>query len=1017
MSDWKVADLFTEKIEKIPVPLLVIGLGGTGCDAVLAIKETFATHFPAHGTDESGKKLPPFGTAYLVFDSEPQVPNGLDRSEYMDISFPKLGQILDNHSLLTLDEMDWVDPRLKNFTDSPSTRQAARLMLSRNYTKVKDALKRALVTILQQSSGSIPPVTCQRIEIVIVTGIGGNTGSGIFLDMAQIIRRIVKDTTVYPYRITGYVVMPDVSLARTWYQCHSQIMHNGFTALKELDFWMRIREHKTPYTIKYSVAEEPIKWDQPPFDDCYLLCLPNGSDGINEYKTVCCTIAEQLLHYMVKDIYDQNRWEHCTYNGFLDWLSSYPNGTSDLLNCRYRSIGVCTHIIPKKQMLYYEGKLLLSTFMPERNDAGLPIPSDALLTDGKNEQRAADIAGDYQAWATTFLNNHSDLPNECTLDVRNHIKVNNVRDLCPTPHDPNRWLKWRDQACTPAARSVAEIYVEAAWERFAKFADDIITDPDLGPFALKLYLEDANGLMKELYNTLASWREAERKLFADTLKTKQRDCDNLWPQFVHPPLLGKTGAQQSYVDSLKSLYKTACNGELIKHLVTALEKVILRIGEYLEDGLKPLCEALYELETTFSCEESPDPLSSDLIFPFSDAQPRIDELFAKSNADLSLTKRFLNALSYVSQKHEDTVEYDTSGWKFTCRCDGMEILSSELRGLLDQEYSKINGQTLDDILFSCDSSAKHSWVTRLEMENNIRALPLYQQKLSGCIEPIRQLFHHLSVPYDFPGSDRFSTDWIKPSFVKDRISCVAILNGIPLSSYLLIDELSRQYYDDMKKPEYTGMHLVSSGREHSSYRNDWSLLPLPNTDLLFAPDGPASEKQRYEKIKGMTDRALRCGMIEVDSGSYTCGIVIKVKYINDSNRVLLPGSELTAFLDEVQKEADPSAVNSLSLIDAVAKIREYLDSFDRIKYREEMDTIDKLSKMCGMQGQPIDPWDSNIRNDPALLEKAKANRRTLCETMASVCLYRNPALAEAVEEQLCSYEQLAQYIKECEASQ
>ena len=99
--------LGNEKVDKLPVPLLVVGLGGTGMDAVIAIKEKFAEWFPL----PDGRV--PKRTAYLVFDTESYIPDGLDVDEYRDISVMNMEQILTHPDLLlTAYERTWVDRNL-----------------------------------------------------------------------------------------------------------------------------------------------------------------------------------------------------------------------------------------------------------------------------------------------------------------------------------------------------------------------------------------------------------------------------------------------------------------------------------------------------------------------------------------------------------------------------------------------------------------------------------------------------------------------------------------------------------------------------------------------------------------------------------------------------------------------------------------------------------------------------------------------------------------------------------------
>ena len=45
MEAKKKFEISIDRVDKIPVPLLVVGLGGTGCDTLRTIKETFAERY------------------------------------------------------------------------------------------------------------------------------------------------------------------------------------------------------------------------------------------------------------------------------------------------------------------------------------------------------------------------------------------------------------------------------------------------------------------------------------------------------------------------------------------------------------------------------------------------------------------------------------------------------------------------------------------------------------------------------------------------------------------------------------------------------------------------------------------------------------------------------------------------------------------------------------------------------------------------------------------------------------
>ena len=186
MAEQQKFDISIDRVDKIPVPLLVVGLGGTGCDALLTIKQTFAERYILL-KDAKGQDLPaPPKTAYLGIDSLTQRPDGFEVSEYVDISLPGIDKMLsDQKELLTPYELTWVNRNLRhsaNGNGMGTIRQAARLALSRNYDKINQAIKGALNNIVSVAAGNANNLVNQ-VEIVVVTGIGGGTGSGIFLDI------------------------------------------------------------------------------------------------------------------------------------------------------------------------------------------------------------------------------------------------------------------------------------------------------------------------------------------------------------------------------------------------------------------------------------------------------------------------------------------------------------------------------------------------------------------------------------------------------------------------------------------------------------------------------------------------------------------------------------------------------------------------------------------------------------------------------------------------------------------
>ena len=362
-----------DRVEKLDDPLLVIGLGGTGADILLTIKRMFAERFTLP-RDENGNPIPiPRRTDYLAIDSSKATFMSFEQSESLDISVNGLDNILapdKRDVLLNPCERAWLDPKLNaasNGIGAGTYRQAARLMLSRNYSRVYNALKTKLTRLASVKVG-------MRMNVVIVAGICGGTGSGTFLDVAQIVRKVLADDAALANmnkRITGYIVMPDISCAHVTSggePMQASLKANGYAALKELDFWMNVGTHKTPYTIRYSDAPgDACTWNMPPFDACILMSgtTVKGDLYQNSYDVMRTTIAENLLHYLA---YEQKKTEgdkdvEYSYISYEDNLARMVIMTPKKmpLYYGYRAVGAYTKRIPKTEIMYYEGCLLYTS--------------------------------------------------------------------------------------------------------------------------------------------------------------------------------------------------------------------------------------------------------------------------------------------------------------------------------------------------------------------------------------------------------------------------------------------------------------------------------------------------------------------------------------------------------------------------------------------------------------------------------------------------------------------------------
>ena len=159
---------------------------------------------------------------------------------------------------------------------------------------------------------------------------------------------------------------------------------------------------------------------------------------------------------------------------------------------------------------------------------------------------------------------------------------------------------------SPAALKAADEYLKKAWQRFSEFAEAVIKDPAQGPFALEAYLDAPDGPISFMNEILFSWNNQYTKTRNQSIQQGEEMCANSWGSFRNPPIMGKKGALEQYDHAIKTLYTYVNNCEFLEKHVAALEKLILRVKEYLRDGLKPLCASILFLQGEFGKQDQSD---------------------------------------------------------------------------------------------------------------------------------------------------------------------------------------------------------------------------------------------------------------------------------------------------------------------------------------------------------------------------------------------------------------------------
>lgn len=311
LNDKKTAYIFSRNAQKSRVynkPLFVIGLGGSGFDVLSTAKEKMVNCFQTNSCGEME------GVEFLEIDTDDRdmkkvlaspYPGSLKKEEFKIFQNADIGAILRNrrtNSDVLPEEIDeWLDPDIpiaQIVHGAAGIRQAGRLLLHLNDIAIISTIKDKLNKIRESVALGASPV-----NVVIFTGLGGGTGSGIFIDIAYIVRECIKEFSGQAF-ITGILLMPDILSGDPNVDkiTKENIKRNGFAALKELDHLMNLSETQDTFSQAFPSGFNIEETNEAVFDRCVLVSsMAEGRLLLPNAKAHAYNIAAEMLIDMVSN--------------------------------------------------------------------------------------------------------------------------------------------------------------------------------------------------------------------------------------------------------------------------------------------------------------------------------------------------------------------------------------------------------------------------------------------------------------------------------------------------------------------------------------------------------------------------------------------------------------------------------------------------------------------------------------------------------------------------------------------
>jgi|GEM_PF-530954 len=253
---------------------ILIGLGGTGKEALLRAKRKYIETFG---------EVPPL-VKFLLIDTTPAI---TDRLEITDPDGETKTVALSPDEVLYIeargasllpkvnDEIrEWFPPqadlKANIISGAGQIRALGRLALFANARSVYDCLRELVSDARNYKAERVSkdwryvyePFS-PHLTVCVVASLAGGTGSGIFLDVAMILRDMLKDEE----QLFAYLLLPDIYVNRPGTQ---NVEANAYAALKELDYHMSLQE-----TYHYTFGGRDIEVRKKPFDMVFLVNREN----------------------------------------------------------------------------------------------------------------------------------------------------------------------------------------------------------------------------------------------------------------------------------------------------------------------------------------------------------------------------------------------------------------------------------------------------------------------------------------------------------------------------------------------------------------------------------------------------------------------------------------------------------------------------------------------------------------------------------------------------------------------
>ncbi|MCL2225535.1 MAG: tubulin-like doman-containing protein [Defluviitaleaceae bacterium] len=830
--------IFGEKarIDTINHPVLVIGLGGTGTDALLRLKYQINRRFKLGENPVTKQKKPkPDNIEYISFET-----NEHDRKKYKGISLDPytetvllsnagIGAILNNRSTLPDYISKWLNPAL-TITDgtkgASGNRQSGRLLLFEKINTAIDAIDNKIKTLRTDQEN--------KLLVYILSGLSGGTGGGMFLDVAYIVRGLMErefgGKGIDKVEITGYLFTPDVHLAGNNLNIHTQeyIQRNGYAALKELDYFMNIEERGERFSQQYGTRLE-VNCALAPFNLCHLVSACN-IDGVflkGAYDYCMNVTAENIVNFLaLEDKESGNEFAIQDYNSNLisnigTMKSNLPQGMSHSANFVYNIIGASAAVLPTEGI----NSQLAHSLFNELSPLFEAEPDDHEL------QQFAQSAGlEINTLGAELSRNFPPIKLDyAETDYYSYQNVIKTRRVNVDEKLAEQYAAAKRELSNGASREITA----AAIENVKRELREVFLNHKQGPlYATRLISSTTNPCLLARLDAYGKHVSEKISALSEEIDALEISAETRLEEARKAFFLTRESKKNAYIETAIRTFQTRLQRDIFTRLVEIYKEIRAEIEAENDRVYSAYDKILREIRKILQANDSllRDGIQNENAKSYHWDVIAVKDTAAEIESNLreigfeTLARDFAKFLLENSAKWLSDAELDINGSFSDYICDKFEILTRSMPEFLGFRYGK---EKLTEFITESEIAPRlyrdAKPIFHLDNAAGIFNFPSYGVVSVPANAP--EILRGIEAYQDHALANlRFN---IRKSSITDRIFWLNTQNGIPLFAYTPIRVYEELYERTINTKEGIGRHLVMNENEN------WTNLPSPLPEKLW----------------------------------------------------------------------------------------------------------------------------------------------------------------------------------------